>query len=372
MAKRRKRHFQHGAKKEAPHRWWPHLCGLQARMALSYVQVTAGAAILLLCLYAGLLSIHLSYALSHEVTTTPPSLIVSYPWQGAIAMLGVALLGVPVLGGLFGIMTTRQLIQRVHTLVQATTEIANGKYSSRVQVSGKDEIGQLEEQFNGMAQQLAESLVRQQELAAYNGQLAERARISRELHDAISQNLFSLRMQAYGLQTTLLADPMLQSSLATLEQTISDTILEMRALLLEMRPTPLEQLGLAAALKELADGYSSRVGVTMTTDITEQAFGAEVEQTLFRIAQEALSNAVRHANATMITLRLLSQAKAVTLIIEDNGKGFSTEKAEAKHGLGLRLIQERVQELQGSFSLKSVPEQGTCIHVCLPTEKSNL
>jgi signal transduction histidine kinase len=145
----------------------------------------------------------------------------------------------------------------------------------------------------------------------------------------------------------------------------------MRALLLEMRPTSLERLGLAEALKELATSYSDRVGVTMTTEITEHSLTAEVEHTLFRIAQEALSNAVRHARATMITLRLVPQVDTVTLTIEDNGKGFSMEETNVQHGLGLRLMQERVQDLQGSFSLESSLDQGTCIKVCLPIDRTS-
>jgi signal transduction histidine kinase len=339
-------------------------------MAISYVLLTMVAACLLLCLYAGLLSTHLNYVLAREASASP-SLIASYPWQGAVVMLGVALLGAPLLGGFFGIVATRRLVQRIHTLVQATAEVADGTYSSRVQVSGKDEIGQLEEHFNGMAQQLAESLMRQQELAVSNGRIAERTRLARELHDAISQNLFSLRMQAYGLKTVLPAEQTFQVPLEKLEQTISDTILEMRALLLEMRPTSLERLGLAEALKELAASYSDRVGVTMTTEITEHSLTAEVEHTLFRIAQEALSNAVRHARATMITLRLVPQVDTVTLTIEDNGKGFSMEETNVQHGLGLRLMQERVQDLQGSFSLESSLDQGTCIKVCLPIDRTS-
>jgi two-component system, NarL family, sensor histidine kinase LiaS len=366
MAKKRTGSSQH----KVALRWWrPHLSGLQRQMALSYVLLTVVAAFLLLCLYAGLLSIHLNYVLAREASVSP-ALIASYPWQGAVVMLGVALLGAPLLGGFFGIVATRRLVQRIHTLAQATAEVADGRYSSRVQVSGKDEIGQLEEHFNEMAQQLAESLMRQQELAASNGRIAERTRLARELHDAISQNLFSLRMQAYGLKTVLPADQTFQVPLERLEQTISDTILEMRAMLLEMRPTSLERLGLAEALKELAASYSDRVGVTMTTEITEHSPTAEVEHTLFRIAQEALSNAVRHGRATMITLRLVPQVDTVTLTIEDNGKGFSMEETNVQHGLGLRLMQERVQDLRGSFSLESSLDQGTCIKVCIPVDRA--
>ena len=82
-----------------------------------------------------------------------------------------------------------------------------------------------------------------------------------------------------------------------------------------------------------------------------------------------MSNAARHANATLITLSLAQREKMVTLTITDNGQGMSSDESGTLHGLGLRLMQERVQELQGSFLLESAPGQGTRIQICVPQEE---
>src|SRR5712692_8390506 len=113
--------------------------------------------------------------------------------------LRLLLLVTPV-GIFFGWITTRSLVRRVQQLVTATTQFADGDYTQRVDSGYADEIGQLERQFNQMAEQLVENISRRQQLAEQNARLEERSRISRELHDAISQDLFSLRMLADGLQ----------------------------------------------------------------------------------------------------------------------------------------------------------------------------
>ncbi|MBV9257373.1 MAG: sensor histidine kinase [Ktedonobacteraceae bacterium] len=272
------------------------------------------------------------------------------------------------IGGIFGLITTRGLVHRLRNLVSAATLFADGNYEQRVPVTRKDEVGQLEQQFNRMAEQLVESITQRQELAEQNARLSERSRISRELHDAISQDLFSLSMLAGGLQTALPHDSSLQAQIATLSTTTTNMIREMRALLLELRPPQIGDLGLIEGLKELANSYSTRLGVTVNTEIEAVQLSMKAEHALLRISQEALTNAVRHANATTITLSLLSLENHIILTIRDDGSGFNPDENKVQHGLGLRLMQERIQELNGTFTLQSVPTQGTRIYICLPQE----
>src|SRR5262249_16181557 len=98
-------------------------------------------------------------------------------------------------GGLFGFITTRGLLRRLQRLVTCTTRFADGDYSQRVQVSRRDEVGQLETHFNRMAGQLAERIAEQERLAEDNARLAERNRIARDLHDSVKQQLFAVSMQ---------------------------------------------------------------------------------------------------------------------------------------------------------------------------------
>jgi signal transduction histidine kinase len=273
------------------------------------------------------------------------------------------------LGGIFGFISTRSLVKRLKKLASATTLVADGDYQQRLPVGSKDEIGQLEQQFNRMAEQLGESTARQQNLAEENARLAERSRISRELHDAISQDLFSISMLVGGLQGALPADSPLQRQVAVLEETTTNTIREMRALLLELRPTRLEQFGLVEALEELAAAYSTRLGMRVKTELARLSLEARKEHTLLRISQEALSNAARHASATEISMSLARQGNMVLFCLRDNGRGFQADSESSRHGLGLRLMQERVQELHGTFQLTSQPGQGTALEVLLPLEE---
>jgi NarL family two-component system sensor histidine kinase LiaS len=266
------------------------------------------------------------------------------------------------------------MVERMHNLVTATTQFANGKYTQSVRVSRNDEIGQLEQQFNRMAVQLAESIAQREVLAEQNARLAERARISRELHDAISQDLFSLRMATGGLQTAVASCAQaleLQPYIETLQEATTRMIREMRALLLELRPGQLEHLGLAVALEELTTAYRTRLGITVTTSITPVHLDAKAEHALLRIAQEAFTNAVRHADATVMTLCLRPLPQTVEFIMTDNGKGFEQAERNVQHGLGLSLMKERTQELHGTFSLFAAPGQGTRIHICLPQENAD-
>lgn len=279
--------------------------------------------------------------------------------------IGLIVLTAPI-GALFSLITTRKLVRRLHALKNATALVANGRYEQRVQVMRKDELGQLEQQFNRMAEQLGESIAQGQQLAEQNARLAERARISRELHDAISQNLFSLHMLAGGLQTAVPADSPLHEEILTLKQTTATMMREMRALLLELRPAQLEHLGLADALEDIATAYRSRLSITVTTSIASITLPAQLEHALLRITQEAFSNAARHANASALSLALSQCEDMVRLVITDNGKGFVPDTNGMQHGLGLKLMQERAQELCGSFTLCTSPGQGTSIYVNIP------
>jgi signal transduction histidine kinase len=307
----------------------------------------------------------------HSLHASFVTLLDSWAFVGIVFLCGFLLLAAPPLGGLFGTLTTRGLVRRVQKLEAATAQVAAGNYARRVSVWRRDEMGRLEAHFNQMAEQLAESLSARQNLAAQHARLAERARISREVHDTISQEVFSLRMLADGLQAALPADSDLQPQISNLEQTTSTIAREIQALLLEMRPLQLEDQGLAEALEALATLYRTRVGLTVTTALTSVRLPPQVEHTLLRIAQEALTNAVRHGHASTIVLHLRQQQHTVALTITDDGQGFDPTLQGTAHGFGLRLMQERVRELHGTFEIWSAPGKGTSVSIGLPQEESD-
>jgi signal transduction histidine kinase len=298
-----------------------------------------------------------------------------YPWSflGPIFMVGVVLLLLPLIGGAFGTLTTRGLVRRIRGLAIATRQVMEGNYAERVRVARADELGELEGHFNQMARELDDGLRQQQELAEQNARLAERTRISRELHDAVSQDLFSLRMLADGLRTSLPQGTDAHRHLQTLEHTTARMTRELRALLLEMRPPELDHLGLAGGINALAALYHARLGITVETHIARLTLPSAVEHELLRIGQEALANAARHAGATVITVELVADGDTadgrdgVRLTIRDDGQGFDPQAADLQPGLGLRLIRERVHEAHGTLELESAPGHGTTITIAVPT-----
>jgi signal transduction histidine kinase len=268
-------------------------------------------------------------------------------------------------GVVFGMLTTRGVIRRLRRLAAGTVGFAAGDFGQRVPESGADEVGQLERHFNQMAARLQGSIAEQRALAERNARLAERSRISRELHDSISQDLFSISTLVGGLRRALPSDSTVQPQLETLTSTVTSTIQEMRALLLELRPTALEEKGLVPALADLCEAYEARVGVRVRPRLDAVELEPAVEQAVFRIAQEGLSNAVRHSEAEEISVRLRQEGGQAELTVADDGNGFDRATTDG-HGLGLRLMAERVRELGGSLMVESAPGRGTRLRVLLP------
>jgi signal transduction histidine kinase len=286
-------------------------------------------------------------------------------WRALGPQLGVGLLvlaaAIPV-GLVFGLLSTRRLVGRLRRLATTTVAVADGDYHHRLPASGGDEVAQLEASLNRMAERLDAAMASQRQLA----EAGERARIARELHDAVSQDLFSLRLLAGGLRKALPAGSPLRPQVETMEQTATQTMQEMQALLLELRPIALEDAGLIPALEELCSAYQERLGVTIDADLEPVALAPPAEHAVLRVVQEALANAVKHAQPDRIRLRLQPQDGQVAVTVTDDGAGFDPSLAEQRHGMGLGQMRERVAELGGTLQLDSTPGQGTSVRVLLP------
>ena len=142
---------------------------------------------------------------------------------------------------------------------------------------------------------------------------------------------------------------------------------EMRLLVYQLRPVALEQGGLVGALRQRLDAVERRAGVEVRTVFDEAVMlPTVVEQELYRVAQEALNNTLKHAAATTVTVRIAGGDGLAELTVEDNGRGFETD-AEGGAGMGLANMRERVATLQGSLSILSSPGSGTKVSVTVPT-----
>ncbi len=209
-------------------------------------------------------------------------------------------------------------------------------------------------------------MARERSLAEKSARLAERSRISRELHDSISQDLFSLSLLAGGLEKALPPHSPLRPEVQTLAETVQSTNREMRALLLELRPTTVDEKGLVPALEELASTYSARLGVKVDADLEPVGLAPAAEVAALRIAQEGLANAIKHAHATTIQLGMHRVGEFAEISVTDDGEGFVLNGNGAGQGLGLRLMRERVDELGGTLTIETREGGGTTVSAKLP------
>jgi signal transduction histidine kinase len=266
---------------------------------------------------------------------------------------------VPV-GVMFGLLASRRLVRRVRRLERATLAVADGDYTVTLPVSGRDEVGRLEANFTTMTRQLGSALAAERQRATGDARAAERARIAREVHDAISQHLFGLRMIAAGMCR---ADPGNQQARA-IERISEEALRDMQALLIELRPTSLDGAGLALALQEICAAYHDRLGVTVDASVDDVTVPAPVEHALLRITQEACTNAVRHGNARRLAVSMTRWDGHVELAVRDTGTGFDPAAPHA--GSGLTHIRDRVAELGGTVDIDSAPGRGAALTVRVP------
>jgi len=193
----------------------------------------------------------------------------------------------------------------------------------------------------------------------------ERNRLARELHDTLAHTLSGVAVNLEAIKGML---PAKQSEIsAMLDHSLSATRLglgETRRALQDLRAQPLEDLGLALALRNLAQTVAEREGIKMEIEITESplTLPPDVEQSLYRVAQEALENIAAHAQASHAALSLAAVGNHIELLIRDEGEGFDPKKlsAEADH-FGIKGMQERAAVVGGTLSVESRPGKGTTI-----------
>lgn len=195
--------------------------------------------------------------------------------------------------------------------------------------------------------------------------LDERNRLARELHDAVTQSLYSLTLFAAANERYALAgdfDNVAQYS-ARISETAARSLKEMRLLLHNLRPSILEQAGLGAALQQRLDAVEKRAGINARFICdTPLNLPPHVEETLYHIAEEALNNALKHAGATAVWVHVIQNQHLITLSVHDNGCGFDTDHLPDEGGLGLASMQERAEMLGGSLSIQS-GKTGTAVAI---------
>jgi PAS domain S-box-containing protein len=204
-----------------------------------------------------------------------------------------------------------------------------------------------------------------QELAAFE----ERQRLARELHDSVSQALYGISLGVHTARMQLDRNPQdLAESLDYVLELAEAALIEMRALIFELRPESLETEGLVTALTKQAAALHARQGIIVKLDLCEEPdLPLKVKQDLYRVVQEALHNTVKHARASQVELRLNQADGVFVMEVLDNGRGFDTAASFPGH-LGLHSMQERVAKLGGKFQIESTEGQGTTICIRIPRQ----
>ena len=297
----------------------------------------------------------------------------------AVVILGSGLIAV-IVSGFIGRRLAHTFSRRLLRLSQASSALAAGDLSSRINIEGDDEITQVSEQFNHMADQIGTQMHDLRSLAERNAMLAEearalaaveeRSRLARELHDAVKQQIFALSLTANSIRQLLSKDTNRATErLAQLEQQARDIHLEMDAIIKQLRPASLGDRGLASALGQLTAKWQDQHQIPVSLRVQgERELPLSVEQALFRISQEALNNIAKHAQAKQVKIVLIYASDEIRLQIEDDGIGFNLAEMDDFGSLGLHGMRARADEIRAKFEIKSTPGQGCCIGVTVSSD----
>ena len=296
------------------------------------------------------------YHLKPVAFATPSNLYI-YQTFFFVTMLILFLVALPV-GALFGWLVTRGLRKRLVTLSAASQAWSRGDFSVSPRDASGDEIGELTRNLNGMAEQLQTLIHTNDELA----RMEERNRLARDLHDTVKQQTYAARMQLTAARNLLGSDlPAATGHIDTALQLNRETQQELKLIIDELRPAALQGKGLAQALKEYAARWQEHTGIKVETVISgERSVPLDVEQALYRVLQEALSNIARHAEADRVGLSLSMGLENVTLVIADNGRGFDVN-AISSASYGLTGMRARLSEVGGTLQVDSTLSAGTTL-----------
>ena len=304
---------------------------------------------------------------------------------------------------LFAWGVARSVTRPLAVLTRASEKITRGDLEEPIPPLGVDEVGRLGESFDQMRNALKTSMEaiaearrdlekrvqeRTQELEllyrelqrkeeargellkkVINVQEEERKRIARELHDETSQALATLLL---AIETTGAAPDQVGARLVQMKQLTKQTLDNVHRMIHDLRPSFLDDLGLVSALRWAGESRLEPMGIDLQFDIAgaERRLGPEVETTLFRVGQEAISNIAKHAEANSVRIAVEFGRSYVRLQVEDDGKGFEPEAVptlgQAARGLGLLGMRERVALIGGTLIVESEPGKGTHIRVEMP------
>jgi two-component system sensor histidine kinase UhpB len=230
-------------------------------------------------------------------------------------------------------------------------------------VGETEEVERLELAFLRMMRRL-EAERRRAGTAALQAQEEERARVARDLHDEVNQSLTGLLLRLEAARSA--APPQLEPELAETKALAHQAMRELLSLARQLRPTALDDLGLAAAVAGLVERLGEgEIEATIEVEGEFSDLSDDAGLVVYRVAQEALSNAARHSGAVGVAVALRHDAEGTELTVADDGTGFAF--AESERGLGIGGMRERALLVGGELTIESRPDAGTTVHLTIPT-----
>ncbi|MBA4535682.1 sensor histidine kinase [Bacillus aquiflavi] len=286
-----------------------------------------------------------------------------------------------IVGSYFGLKGSYLIKGRLGDILIYVSTLRSGKFSERIVTYEKDEIGLITDELNQLAKYIQEQVHSMQRLADEKSMLAqsahaaavmeERQRIARDLHDAVSQQLFALGMMSSAALRMFEIDlDKAKQQLHEIANIAAKAQMEMRALLLHLRPIQLSEDSLCDGVIKLIHELKNKTNIEFNASVDEVThLSKSAEEHLFRIIQEALSNTLRHADASKVKLILTEKENYIYLFISDNGKGFDWQKAKIA-SYGLKTMRERCEEVGGIFKIRSKKNEGTYIDIRIPRKEN--
>lgn len=292
-----------------------------------------------------------------------------------IAWIGIAVVSFSIMTALWASSLTRQkerqLYKALDTMHHGELETAKLRPLSKKNRLAIQNLDELIQNQKKSLQRMTNDTANTQEKAVQERLVAERQRLARELHDSVSQQLFAASMLLSATNETV-QDQLPEATIKQLQQTekiVQQAQLEMRALLLHLRPIALKNKSLTQGLQDLLNELRQKVLFNIQDQLEEVDLPKGAEDHIFRIAQETLSNTLRHAKATEVHLLLVQRDAIVIFRIQDNGIGFSMQEEQHAGSYGLRNVEERAIEIGGTCKIIAIPNEGTIIEVQVPIEQ---
>ncbi|MBF0542484.1 MAG: HAMP domain-containing protein [Nitrospirae bacterium] len=270
-----------------------------------------------------------------------------------------------------GYIISISISKRLKVLASLLSDVGNGNFERRAEIKYNDEIGSLSESFNKMIDRLKsthENLMnsqRQLQMLSTHLQTAieeERINIAREVHDEIGQVLTVLKIDLSMLKNNLTQSKSL-SMINTILETTDNAIKSVQKISFELRPTTLDNLGIADTIKLQVAQLQNRMNINCSTIIAPRdiEINNALSTIIYRVFQEGITNIIRHSKATRVRVKLLKQDNALELVLSDNGVGISKDKLNCIESFGLLGMKERIRAVSGSLDIRGIKGIGTTI-----------